>query len=58
MKIYDVKTKKNTVVFKEYKLNGAEACPECGRAFKEFDKNRLAENDKMSCLKCGAKLIK
>ena len=53
MKIYDAKTKRTTVVFKEYQLNGAETCPECGRPFKEFDKKRLAENGKMSCLNCG-----
>ena len=58
MKIYDQKTGKATVVFKEYKLDGATACPECHRAFKEFDLKRLAENGKMSCLKCGSKLVK
>lgn len=58
MKIYDAKTKRNTVVFKEYKLEGADSCPECGRPFKEFDKKKLEENGRMSCLKCGAKLVK
>jgi uncharacterized CHY-type Zn-finger protein len=58
MKIYDAKTKKATVVFKEYQLNGATACPECHRQLKEFDFKRLEENGRMSCLKCGAKLIK
>lgn len=58
MKIYDAKTKKATVVFKEYKLDGATACPECGRPFKEWDLNKLETNGRMSCLKCGAKLVK
>ena len=58
MKIYDAKTKRTMVVFKEYKLDGAETCPECGRVFKDYDKERLNENGKMSCVKCGAKLIK
>ena len=58
MKIYDAKTKRATVVFKEYQLNGSTACPECGRVFKEFDKKKLEENGRMSCLKCGAKLVK
>lgn len=58
MKIYDAKTKRATVVFKEYELNGATACPECHRPFKEFDLKRLEENGRMSCLKCGAKLKK
>lgn len=58
MKIYDPKTGKATTVFKEYKLDGAQACPECGRSFKEYDVKRLAENGRMSCSKCGAKLVK
>ena len=58
MKIYDPKTKRTTVVFKEYKLDGALACPECNRPFKDFDIKRLEENGRMSCVKCGAKLIK
>ena len=58
MKVYDPKTNKATVVFKEYKLDGAMGCPECHRAFKEFDLKRLEENGRMSCIKCGAKLIK
>lgn len=58
MKIYDAKTGKATVVFKEYQLNGATTCPECGRLFKEFDIKRLEENGRMSCVKCGAKLVK
>lgn len=58
MKIYDAKTKRTMVVFKEYQLNGATSCPECNRQFKEFDLKKLEENGRMSCLKCGAKLIK
>lgn len=58
MKIYDAKTGKATVVFKEYNLNGATACPECHRTFKEYDIKFLEENGKMRCSKCGAKLIK
>ena len=58
MKIYDAKTKRTTVIFKEYQLNGATSCPECHRQFKEFDLKKLEENGRTSCLKCGAKLIK
>lgn len=58
MKIFEQKTGKSSVVFKEYQLNGATACPECGRSFKEYDVKRLSENGRMSCSKCGAKLIK
>lgn len=58
MKIFDTKLKRNIVVFKEYELNGATACPECGRQFKEYDLKRLEENGKMSCIGCGAKLKK
>lgn len=58
MKIRDEKTKQTRVVFNEYKLDGRQGCPECGRSFKEFDIKRLEENGRMSCLKCGAKLIK
>ena len=55
MKVYNEKTKRNTVVFNEYKLSG-DICPECGRPLKEFDLKKLEENGKISCLKCGAKL--
>jgi len=58
MKIFDAKLKRNVIVFKEYELNGATACPECHRAFKDFDLKKLEENGKMSCIKCGAKLKK
>lgn len=58
MKIFDTKLKRNIVVFKEYELNGATACPECGRQFKPYDLKRLEENGKMSCIGCGAKLKK
>lgn len=58
MKIFDPKTKRTIVVFKEYNLNGAKTCPECGRPFKEFDEKRLEENGRISCVKCGAKLVK
>ena len=57
MKVFDPKTKRNIVVFKEYELDeNAQACPECHRSFKEYDIKRLAENSRMSCSKCGAKL--
>lgn len=58
MKVYDARLKRNVVVFKEYELNGAQACPECGRSFKEHDIKRLEENGKMNCSKCGARLKK
>jgi predicted nucleic acid-binding Zn ribbon protein len=58
MKIYDEKTKRCHVVFKEYELNGATACPECRRPFKDYDIKRLEENGYTRCPKCGAKLKK
>ena len=58
MKIYDPKTKRSTVVFKTYELNGAQACPECGRPFKDYDIKNLDERGTISCVKCGAKLKK
>ena len=33
-------------------------CPECGRAFKEYDLKRLSVNGRTTCPKCGAKLVK
>lgn len=58
MKIRDEKTKRVTVVFKEYELNGATACPECHRSFKDYDIKNLEERGIISCVKCGAKLKK
>lgn len=58
MKIRDEKTKRVTVVFKEYELNGATACPECHRSFKDYDFKNLEERGIISCVKCGAKLKK
>ena len=58
MKYFDPKLKRNIVVFKEYELNGAQACPECHRPFKPFDIKNLEERGKISCVKCGAKLKK
>ena len=57
-KVVDNKTGKVQVIFKEYKLEGSQVCPECGRPFKEYDIKRLNENGKTNCVKCGAKLIK
>ncbi len=58
MKIFDEKYKRNKIVFKEYELNGATSCPECGRPFKEYDIKRLLEVGKISCSKCNARLVK
>lgn len=58
MKIYDPKTKRTTVVFNQYELNGATVCPECHRSFKEYDIKNLEERGTISCVKCGAKLKK
>ena len=58
MKVLDPKTKTVKVVFKEYNLEGKEACPECGRPFKDYDLKRLNENGRTTCVKCGAKLVK
>ena len=57
-KVIDVKTGKKQVIFKEYKLDGAQVCPECGRPFKDFDIENLETRGKISCVKCGAKLVK
>ena len=56
MKIYDEKTKRTTVVFKEYQIGQGNTCPECNRPFKEYDLKRLEENGKTTCPKCGAKI--
>jgi len=56
MKIYDAKTKRKTVVFKEYEIGDGNTCPECGRPFKDYDVKNLAERGRISCVKCGAKL--
>ena len=56
MKVYDNKLQRVTVVFKEYEIGDKDACPECGRPFKQADIDRLAANSKISCVKCGAKL--
>lgn len=58
MKYFDEKLKRNVVIFNEYKLDGAQACPECKRPFKPYDVKYLEENGRMRCSKCGAKLIK
>lgn len=58
MQVFDARLKRNITVFKEYELNGATACPECHRTFKEYDIKRLEENGKITCSKCGAKLKK
>lgn len=58
MKYFDQKLKRSVVVFKEYELNGAETCPECGRPFKDYDRKNLEERGRISCVKCGAKLKK
>ena len=50
-------TVKTVVTFESYKLTSEQnACPECGRPFKEYDVKRLADNGAISCPKCGAKL--
>lgn len=58
MKIFDERLKRNIVKFNEYELNGAAACPECHRSFKDYDVKRLEENGYIRCSKCGAKLKK
>ena len=58
MKYYDEKLKRCIVKFNEYELNGATACPECHRAFKDYDFKNLEEHGKITCVKCGAKLKK
>lgn len=58
MKVFDAKLKRNIVKFNEYELNGATACPECHRSFKDYDIKNLEECGKISCPKCGAKLKK
>lgn len=58
MKVYNEKTKRTTVVFNEYKIGESTFCPECGRPFKEYDFYKFNMNGKISCSKCGAKLVK
>ncbi len=57
-KVTDVKTGRKITVFQQYKLEGAQICPECGRPFKDYDIKRLSVNDYTRCPKCGAKLVK
>lgn len=57
-KVVDVKTGRKITVFQEYKLAGSQVCPECGRSFKDFDIKNLEERGRISCVKCGAKLVK
>ena len=57
MKVFNEKTKRMSVVFNEYKVTN-DSCPECGRAFKEYDIKRMNEVGKISCPKCGAKLTR
>ena len=45
-------------MFKEYNLEGKDFCPECGRLFKDYDLKRLNECGRITCVKCGAKLVK
>ena len=56
MKIYDEKTKRCSVVFKQYELKGATTCPECGQQLKDYDFKLMDALGKRSCVKCGAKL--
>lgn len=58
MKIYDAKTKRTRVVFNEYTLNGATACPECHQPLTDYDFKLMDELGHRSCIKCGAKLKK
>lgn len=58
MQVFDTKLKRNITVFKEHELNGAQACPECHRSFKDYDIKNLEERGKINCVKCGAKLKK
>ena len=57
-KVVDTKTGRKITVFQEYKLAGSQVCPECGRSFKDFDIKNLEERGRISCVKCGAKLVK
>ena len=57
-KVVDTKTGRKITVFQEYKLTGSQVCPECGRPFKDFDIKNLEERGRISCVKCGAKLVK
>lgn len=58
MKIRDEKTKRTRVVFNEYNLNGATACPECHQPLTDYDFKIMEELGYRSCIKCGAKLKK
>ena len=58
MKIKDEKSKRVRVVFQEYKLDGATACPECHQPLTDYDFKIMEELGYRSCIKCGAKLKK
>lgn len=57
-KIIDLKTGRKQVIFNQYKLDGIQVCPECGRPFKDYDIKNLNIRGKINCVKCGAKLVK
>lgn len=57
-KVVDQKTGRKITIFKEYKLDGAQSCPECGRPFDKDDLRKFEESGKRNCKKCGARLIK
>ena len=56
MKIKDEKTKRVRVVFKEYQLGEAKACPECHQPLTDYDFKIMDDLGYRSCVKCGAKL--
>jgi hypothetical protein len=54
-KIVNKNGKKETY-FNKYTIGESNSCPECHRAFKDFDIKNLEEREVISCVKCGAKL--
>ena len=50
------KNGKKQTVFNSYVIGESNSCPECNRAFKEYDIKNLEERKVISCVKCGARL--
>ena len=50
------KNGKKETFFKTYTIGDSNACPECGRPFKDYDLKNISEREIISCVKCGAKL--
>jgi len=56
-KVVQANGKKETY-FNSYKIGDVNACPECGRPFKQNNIEALEANGYIRCPKCNAKLAR